>query len=133
MLRIVLPTVATGGPVCCSIEILITANVGVAVPHEVVVVIDVDIIIASPSAVVAPATTPSRAHGHSDAEGNGGPSSVIPRWRISDRRVRINRRAIHDGRVITGNIDDFWIGLLDDNHLLALDYFCFYLLLFRGL
>src|ERR1700693_1886855 len=134
MLRIVLPVaVAVCRPVGCPIEILITVNVGVAVPYEVVVVIYVDVIVATPSTVIAPATTPSGAHCDSDCERNCHARGVMPNWRISNWRVWIHRCSIYNGRVVTRNIDHLWIGLLNDNNLFALDYFCFHFLLLRGL
>ncbi len=134
MLGIVLPVaVAIGRPICCSIEVLIAVNVGIAVSYEVVVVIDVDVVVAAPPTVVAPAAAPSRAHCDADAERNCRARRVISRRRISNWRVRISGHAIHDGWVVAGNVDNLWIGLLNNNHLFVLDCFRFHFLLFRGL
>ena len=109
MLRIVLPVIA--GP--------IRDVLAVGVSYEVVVVIDGDIVVAAPPAVVSPTAAPGRAHGNPDAEGNCHTRGVVPGWRISNWRVGIRRRAVHDGGVITGHVDHFWVGLLNYDDVLA--------------
>ena len=57
--------------------------------------------------------------------------SPFPRrnTRQADSRwgIGVNRRAVHHHRVIAWNVNDLWIGLLDDDHLFAFHYLCFYL------
>ena len=122
MLRIMLPvTVAASRP--------IRDVLSVGVSYEVVVVIDVDIVVAAPPAVVAPSATPSRSHCDADAKRNRHPRGVITGGRISNRRIRISWCAVHHGRVITGNINNFRTGLLDHDDLLAFDQLGFHFLL----
>src|SRR5262249_44282161 len=65
-------------------------------PVEVVVVVDVDGVVAPPAAAAGAA--PEGAHHHAEAERDerGSPRVVG----VVDRRIRVNRRAVDDDRVI---------------------------------
>lgn len=114
MLRIMLRVVASG-----SRPIRHVLPVGVV--YEGVVPIDRDIIVATPAIVVAPAASPSGSHWDSDAERNRHTRCIILRWRISNGRIRISGRAVDYGWVITGNINNIRIRLLDNNDLFVFD------------
>src|SRR5262249_28662568 len=113
--RIVLPGVPTA---ISRVNAVAPLDVGVAI--EVVIVVYGDVVVAAPPAAPTPATGPHSSHGHSNAEGNCHSRCVVTRRRVSDRRVRVHGRTVNYRRVIAGNVNDLWIGLLDHNHLLAL-------------
>src|SRR4029077_9262367 len=92
----------------------------IGVVDEGVVSIDGDVVVAAPSAVVAPAAAPSRPHRDPDSKRNRHTGGIVAGWRISDGWIRINRRAVHHGWVIAGDIYDFRAGLLNHDDLLAL-------------
>jgi hypothetical protein len=64
MLGIVLP-IAVSVP---SVATVHSVGVSIAIVDEVIVIVDGDVIVASPSAVITPASAPHRSHGHSNAE-----------------------------------------------------------------
>jgi hypothetical protein len=122
--------VATTSPATGRLIINAVAALNIGVPVEIIVVVYRDIVIAAPPAVVAPAPGPHRAHGHSHTERNGHSCCVVTwRW-IVDRRIRIDRWPVDHRGVIRGYINDFGVGLLDDNdllrfHDLGLDFLLF--------
>jgi hypothetical protein len=97
----------------------------IRVVHKCVIIINIYIIVAAPSAITAPSAAPSRAYRHTNTEGNGHAGGVIARRWVVDRRVRIYRRAVNNRGIITGNIDNVRFGLLYYDYLLALDYSSF--------
>ena len=132
MLRIVLPTAVATADVgaISAIDGVSVSTLYVGISVEIVVDVDVHVIVAP--AAVAPTTTPSRSHGHADAERDGHPGRIVTRWRISDRRIGIDRWAVYHSWVIGRYVDDFRIGLFNDNDLLRFDDFRLNFLLFRG-
>jgi hypothetical protein len=94
----------------------IVLDVLVIVVHVLVIHINVDVTTA-PSAVPTPASTPGCSQGNSGSECNGCPSCVISRRRISNRRIRINGRAVNYGWIVRGNINNVGIGLLHHDNL----------------
>ena len=143
MLSVVLPIVAARSASAISVRVdavsavyavaavyvvaVSAVDIGVAV--VIIVVVDGDVVVAAPTAAIAPATSPCRSHGQSHTEGNRYAGSVVARRRVRDGRIRINRRTIHDNGVIAWNVNNFGIGLLDDNDLLGFDHLGFYFLL----
>ncbi len=114
MLRIVLPLPGS------VVDPVTALDVRVAV--EVVIHVDIDVV-ATPAATPTPATAPPcGTHRNTDSKGDctrGNHSSCRIR-RIVNRRIRIGRRAVNDCGIVAGHIDDLWIRLLDDDHLLVL-------------
>jgi hypothetical protein len=111
------------------VDVLIAIDILIAVADKIVVVINGDVIVPSPPAVPTPTASPCCAHGYSDTERDCHSRSVVTwRW-ISDRGVRINRRAIHYGGIVAGNIYDLRTCLLNDDYLFVFHYLVFYLLL----
>jgi hypothetical protein len=113
-------------------------NAGVAVPAAdigipVVVIVGVygDVVIAAPAAV-PPSATPGGTHGHSDPKRNRHASRVVARRRIGDRWIWVNGGAVNYRRVIAGNVDYLWAGLLDDDDGLVLYNFCLHFHLLIG-
>jgi hypothetical protein len=104
-----------------------TADIRIAI--EIVVVIDVDVIVAAPAAAPTPAAAPERPHHHANAKRNRYSCGIVSRRWIINRRVGIDRRAVHDDGIIRRDINDLWISLFDHDHTLALDDFGFHLLL----
>ncbi len=137
MLRIVLPGVvgAAIGDIRVSVYVRIApvdVCIAVGIVDEVVVVLDVDIVVAAPSAAVPPATTKGCSHGHADAERDRHTRRIIAgRW-IGNRRIRIRGGSVYNSRIVARNVDNFRAGLLHHNHLLAFDHLGFDLLLLRG-
>ena len=103
--------------------------VPVAAVEVVIVVVDIDVVIATPSATVAPAAAPGRSHGYTYTKRDRHAGSVIAYGRIVDRGVRIDGWSIHYGWVITWHVNHLGICLLDYDYLLALDNLGFNLLL----
>jgi hypothetical protein len=140
VLRIVLPTAVTpGGLVGWAVAAIRVVDVlpidvlPIAIADEVVVVVDVDIVVAAPSASPTRATTPEGSHRDPNTERYGHAGRIVAGGRIGDRGIRINRSPIHNGWVVAGHIDDFWASLLDDDNLLIFDDLGFHFLLFAGL
>ena len=132
MLRVVLPvTVASCRLIGRTISVVDVLPV--AVVDEVIVVIYVDVVVASPPGSIAPAAAPERAHRDADAEPDRDTGSVVARGWIVDRRIRINRRAVNDDGVVGRDVDHLRIGLLDDDDLSAFDDLSRDLLLLGGL
>jgi hypothetical protein len=94
----------------------VVLNVLVIVIHVLVVHVNVDVA-AAPSAIPTPASTPCCSQGNSGSECNRCPGGVISgRW-ISNRRIRISRRAVNYGWIVRGNINDVGVGLLHHDNL----------------
>ena len=111
MLGIVLPRITTPLPVRGVLPVGYVLPIGIV--YEGVVTINVDVVVAAPAAVVAPAAAPGCSHGHPDTEGNCHTRGVITHWRVHDGRISVNRWAVHHGRVVTGNVYNFRVGLLN--------------------
>ena len=109
------------------VDAVSTIDVRIAV--EVIVVVDINVV-ASPSASTTPPTAPESTHHHPDPERNGKPGGVIPGRRVIDGGIRIHRRTVDDDGIISGDIDDLWIGLLDNNNVFVFDNRGFHFLLF---
>jgi hypothetical protein len=105
------------------------AYVGVAI--EIVVAVDGDVV-ASPTSSTAPTAAPERPHRDADAEGNSQACWVIPCRRIVDGRVRIDRRAVNNHRIVGGHVHHLRIGLFDNDDTLVFDDLGFYFLLLGG-
>ena len=121
MLGVVLPATACISAAIAAPDVgsaVATADVRVSV--EIIIVVDVDLVVATPAAVT-PAAAPGGTHGHSDSKRNRHPGGVVAGWRVSNRRIRVNRGTVYNRRVIAGNVDHFWAGLLDDDDRLVLD------------
>jgi hypothetical protein len=111
--------------------ISIAVDIAIGIVHKVVAVIDIDSVVSAPAGVPSPSAAPSGSHGHSNAERDGRASGVVSRRGIGNGRIRISWGTVHDGRIVAGNINNFWTRLLYDNHLFAFDDFRFHFLLFR--
>jgi hypothetical protein len=110
-------------------DVVAVAAVNVRISVEVVVVVDIDVVVAAPSATPSPTAAPKRAHHDANTKGDCHACGVVSRWRIVDRRVRINGRAVHHDRIIRGHVHDLRIRLLDDDYALIFDDLRFYFLL----
>lgn len=138
MFRVVLPVVAPGtAPVAAinvvavaAVNLVTVATVDVAVAIEIVIVVDRYVVVAAPPATVTPTSSPRSSHRKAHSEGNRQSRRVVPYWWIGDRRIWVDRRTVHNGRIIARHVNDLWIGLLDDDDLFRFHNFCFYLLLF---
>ncbi len=139
MLRIVLPIASAARrllarPVAIAyvLTIAVADVLPVGIPDEVIVVVDVDVVItAAPTATTAPTSTaPEGSHSHADPERDRHPRGVVAGRRIRDGRIGIHWSAVNHGRVVAGDVDHLWTGLLDDDNLLAFDCLDFDLLLF---
>jgi hypothetical protein len=120
MLRIMLPVVVP--PVHVVYVVLL-----VVVIYVLVVVVNVDVAV-TPATTPAPAPiSPGRSDRNSSAERKQSISS-----RVVHRRIRIGRRAIDNGRVVRGDVNNFRIGLLNHDHVLAFDRLAFHFLLLTG-
>jgi hypothetical protein len=109
-----IPTVEIGFVKVRLIKVVL--NVLVIVVHVFVIHVDVNIATAPP-AVPTPATTPRRSKRDTCPERNRCTGGIISwRW-VSNRRVRISRRAINYGWVIRGNVNNVGLGLLHDDNL----------------
>jgi hypothetical protein len=64
MLRIVLPA-GIPAPVSVS-NVVPVAAVNIRIPDEIIIVVDVDVVVASPPATPAPTATPCRSHRESN-------------------------------------------------------------------
>jgi hypothetical protein len=124
MLRTVLPfVVAATGPIR-------VVDIGIlgGIVYVLVVVVDVDVAL-PPSATVTPASTTP---GCSDRNSSAERQHSISR-RVGHRRIRIGRRrTIDHGWIVGGNVNDFRIGLLNHDHVLAFDRLVFNFLLLAG-
>jgi hypothetical protein len=105
----------------------------VCVAIEIVVVIDVDVVVPTPTTPTAPTTAPHRPHHHANAKRNRHSSGIISRGRIVDGRIGIDRRPVHHCRVIAGHVHHLRIGLFDNDDALVFDDLGFHFLLFVGL
>ena len=127
MLRIVLPVVASSSATgLLRGTITVTHVLPIRVVDEIVVVVDVDVVIASaPSAVIAPPSAPSCSHRQANPKRDCHSCGVIAGRRIVDWWVGISWRTVHYHWVIAWNVDDLRIGLLHDDHLFVFHYPCF--------
>src|SRR5580704_10009878 len=139
MLWIVLPIAAASaaarrlsGRAVAAVYVVAVATVYVGIAIEIVIVVDADVVVSAPTAAISPASAPCGSHRETNTEGNRHTGRVIPHRRISNRRIGINWRAVHDGRVIRWDVNDFRIGLLNHDDLFRFDDFGFNFLLFRG-
>lgn len=129
------PAAVAGIELVCpiaAIDVCPIAAIDVGVPIEIVVIVDGDVVISAPAASPAPSAAEGRAHHHSHTKRNRHSCGVVSRWWIGYGWVGIDRRAIDDRRVVTRNVYYLGVGLLDDDDLLGLDNFGFYLLLLAG-
>jgi hypothetical protein len=115
---------------CAAVDVVAVAAIDIRIPVEVIVVVDIDVVVAAPSTIPSPTTAPERSHHDTNTKGDRHAGSVIPRWRIVDRRVGIDRRTVHHDRIISRYIHDLRIRLLDDDYTLAFDNLRLYFLLF---
>jgi hypothetical protein len=142
MLRVVLPAIATGPtapiPVPASrlvryavaaVNVVAIPTVDIGVAIEIVVVVDGHVVVSTPTAAVSPASTPRRSHCQTDTERNRHTCRIVTGRRIVDRWIWIDRRTVHDGRIVAWDVNNFRIGLFDNNHLFGFHNLGFYLLL----
>ena len=118
MLRIVLPGVAAASQRVHAVSAAIAASdvCVVKVAVKVIVVVNVDGVVAAPSASITPTSAPHRAHRHADAEGNCHPGCIVSgRW-VGDWRVWVGRLTVNYCWVVARNVNDFRIGLLNYNN-----------------
>jgi len=130
MLGIVVPTRIAATIPAGNAGIAVPA-VDISIPVVIIVVVNGDVVITSPSAV-SPTAAPSGTHGHADAERNRHARCVITGRRVGHRWIRIDRRTVHHRRVIARNVDYLWAGLLDDDDGLVLYNFCLHFHLLIG-
>jgi hypothetical protein len=115
-----------------AVDVVAVAAIDIRISVEVIVVVDIDVVVASPSTIPSPTTAPKRAHHDTNTKGDRHAGSVIPRWRIVDRRVGIDRWTVHHDRIIGRHVHDLGIRLLDDDYALTLNNLRFHFLLFIG-
>ena len=125
MLRVVLPVAAIDLIHVGLIEVglvqvrlvKVLVNVLVIVVYVLVVYVDIDIAAATPAIPTPASTAPCRSQGDAGPECNRCPCRIISWWRISNRRIRISRRAVNYGWIVRGNINDVGVGLLHHDNL----------------
>ena len=123
MLRIVLPAIVRAA-------ISVSPVGAVVVIHESIVPVDIDVVIAAPTGIPAPAAaTPCGSNGNSRAERKQ-PSSCRGVPGIRHHWVRIIGRAPYHFGSVTGNIDHLWTGRLNNDHGLVLNHLGLNFLLF---
>jgi hypothetical protein len=128
VLGIVLPGVAR--PIATPIGNVVLS---IGVVHERIVVIYVYVVVSAPPAVATPsAASPSRPNRQPNTEGYSRACDISARGRIVDRRIWIYGRAVNNRGIVTGHVHNIRFALLDDDHLLALDYLGFHLHLLVG-
>jgi hypothetical protein len=107
------------------------AATDIRVAVEIVIVVDGDVIPA-PAAAATPTATPERPHHNAHTEGDRHASGVIPRGRVVDGGVGVDRGTVdHDG-VIARNVHDLRTSLLNNDDLFGFDDFRFDRLLLVG-
>jgi hypothetical protein len=106
MLRVVLPVISS----LASIDIIVLV--------VIVVVVDVDVAVA-PAAAPTPAAAPSGAQSKSGPERQAHSGDIT---RIGIWIIGIGGRSVDDHWIVRRNIDDFGIGLLNNDNLLAAFY-----------
>jgi hypothetical protein len=126
---IVLPLVSAVNAVA-PLNVVPITTVDIRVAVEVVIVVDVDVV-AAPTTAPAPTATPGSADRHADPKRdrtrrNHGSGRI---WWIVNRWIGINRRTVHDSRVVRRHIDHLRIRLFDHDHLLIRNGLCFDVLL----
>jgi hypothetical protein len=107
------------------------AAVDVRVTVEIVIVVDGDVVPA-PAAAAAPTAAPECSHHHANAEGDSDTGSVVPRRRVVDGGIGVDRGTVHDHGIVARHVDDLGIGLLNDDDLLGFHDLGLDLLLFVG-
>jgi hypothetical protein len=130
VLGIVLPTAVTTST---GVDVGPVPAVNIRVPVEIIVIVYGNVVIPSPTAVIAPASAPGGSHSETDPEGKGHASRIVPRRWIRNGRVWIGWRAIDDSGVVAGNVNDLRISLFDDDYLFAFDNLCLDFHLLAGL
>jgi hypothetical protein len=110
--RAVVDVVAIPTVVVVAISTVVDVR-SVVVVYKIVVIVEGDVVVASPVGVVTPASTPCRPRRHSDSEGDCHSCGVVSRRRIGDRRIRVDRRTVNHYRVVTGYVENLWVGLLN--------------------
>src|SRR5258707_1040924 len=118
-------TTSTSAAIAAANAGIAVATVDIRVSVEIIVVVDGDVVVATPTAV-PPAAAPRGSHSHSNSERNRHARCVVAGRRVVNGWIWVNRRTVHDRRVITWNVDYFGVGLFDDYNGLALDNLCFY-------
>ena len=132
MLRVVLPGIPAAIPAANVVMIHAVAALNVGVSVEIIVVVDGDVVIATPPAAPSPPSGPHRAHRHADAERDGHARGVISRRRVVNGGIRVSRGSINDDRVVTRHINYVGLGLLDNDDLLAFHHLGLDCLLLAG-
>jgi hypothetical protein len=133
MLRVVLPIVASTASWPGADIIAVRIVHAIRVVHEVIVVVDCDVIVATtPSAVIPPTATPGSPHSYADTERYSHSCRVISHRRIGNGRIRVDWRAVNHHGVITGNVHDLRVSLLNHDNRLALHHLRFHFLLIVG-
>jgi hypothetical protein len=118
------PTRQLGRPVAA-------ANVGIAI--EIIVVIDIDGVVAAPAAPIAPTATPHCAHRDTNAERYRHPRRIVSGRRVVNRRIGVHRWSIHHDWIVRRYVHHLRIRLLDDNRALVFDDLGLYFLLLTRL
>jgi hypothetical protein len=107
------------------------ANVGIAI--EIIVVIDIDGVVAAPAAPIAPTATPHCAHRDTNAERYRHPRRIVSGRRVVNRRIGVHRWSIHHDWIVRRYVHHLRIRLLDDNRALVFDDLGLYFLLLTRL
>jgi hypothetical protein len=125
MLSIVLPVAAATATAAGLLGGAVTRVLPVAVFNKIIIVIYVDVVVSSPTAVAAPTSAHRGAHGYAHAERKCHSGCVIPSRRIVDGWIGIGSGAVNHYGVIAGNVDNLRIGLFDHDHLLVFHHLGF--------
>src|SRR5580704_14122530 len=111
-----IPTIAKASPIAYAaaweLRRTVAANVRVAI--EIVMMVDVDVI-ATPARATTPTTAPECAHHDPNAERQEQAACVVTGRRIVNRWIGVNRRAVHNNRIVGRDVYHLGIGLFDDD------------------
>jgi hypothetical protein len=133
VLRVVLPIIPTRTRWLIGWAVsTVYVGVAVGVPVEIIIVVNCDVVVPTPTAAIAPTSAPCCAHRQSHTERNRHTSGIVADRRIGDGRIGVDRRAIHDHWIVARYVDDLRIRLFDDHDLLGFHHLDFHLLLFGG-
>ena len=110
---------AVSATTCIPRPINVIYVLPIRVVDEIVAIVDVYVVVASPTRIPSPASAPGCPHRHSNPEGDRHPSGVVAGWGVSDGRIWIGRRTIYHSGVIAGDIDNVRTRLLNHQHLLV--------------
>ncbi len=144
MLRVMLPLVSaspTTAITLASLAIIHTvaavyivpvAAVYIAVAVEIIIIVDGDVVVAAPTAAISPTPAPRSSHGETNSKGNRHACCIVSGRGIVNGRIGVNCRAVDEGRIVSGNVNNFRVGLLDYDDLLRFNNFCFDFLLLAG-